>query len=174
MTLANESITLEGLIDRLFNMQEEKSFDLKLLEKQAAEVGKSIENVMAAIEEGIITATTKTRLMELEDRQEKLKLQILREQVKRPSLSRKQISDYIYQFRGIDTSDFSERQRLIDNFVNAVYVFDDRLVFVFNYTESKKTVSLAEIQQGETSIQGSDLSYGCPPRGKASNHADSA
>lgn len=159
--IQNNSI-MEGLIERLLDMQGEKSFDLKLLERQSAEVGKSIENIMAAIEAGIITTTTKTRLMELEGRQEKLKLQILTEQMKRPALSREQISAYIYQFRGIDTSDFSERQRLIDNFVNAVYVFDDRLIFSFNFTENSKTVSLEEIEQS-TNNQGSDLFAVCPP-----------
>ena len=37
------------------------------------------------------------------------------------------------------------KQRLIDCFVNAVYLYDDKLVITFNYKEATKTVSLKEV-----------------------------
>jgi len=37
------------------------------------------------------------------------------------------------------------KQRLIDIFVNAVYLYDDKLVIAFNYKEATKTVSLKEV-----------------------------
>ena len=37
------------------------------------------------------------------------------------------------------------KQRLIDIFVNAVYLYDDKLVITFNYKEATKTVSLKEV-----------------------------
>ena len=37
------------------------------------------------------------------------------------------------------------RQRLIDCFVNAVYLYDDKLVITFNYREANKTVTLQEV-----------------------------
>ena len=37
------------------------------------------------------------------------------------------------------------KQRLIDIFVNAVYLYDDKLVITFNYKEANKTVTLKEV-----------------------------
>ena len=46
------------------------------------------------------------------------------------------------------------RRRLIDSFVNAIYLFDDYLVITFNYKEGTKTITFAEIEEAF----GSDLS----------------
>ena len=37
------------------------------------------------------------------------------------------------------------KQRLIDIFVNAVYLYDDKLVITFNYKDASKTVTLKEV-----------------------------
>ena len=40
----------------------------------------------------------------------------------------------------------TEHQRqIIDNFVNSVYVFDDRVVLNFNFTDDAKTVTREEV-----------------------------
>lgn len=46
------------------------------------------------------------------------------------------------------------RRRLIDSFINAIYLFDDYLVITFNYKEGTKTITFAEIEEAF----GSDLS----------------
>jgi hypothetical protein len=46
------------------------------------------------------------------------------------------------------------RRRLIDSFVNAIYLFDDRLVITFNYKERTETITFADIED----VFGSDLS----------------
>ena len=55
------------------------------------------------------------------------------EQIKNPVLSREQIAFFIEQYRKTDISDEVQRQRLIDCFVNAVFVYDDKIVLTFNY-----------------------------------------
>ena len=37
------------------------------------------------------------------------------------------------------------QRQIIDNFVNSVYVFEDRVVLNFNFKENAKTVSLREV-----------------------------
>ena len=46
------------------------------------------------------------------------------------------------------------RRRLINSFVNAIYLFDDHLVFIGNYKDGSKTVTFAEL---EAAGLGSDL-----------------
>ena len=55
-----------------------------------------------------------------------------------------------------------QRQRLIDMFVNSVYVYDDHAVITFNYRDGTKAVSFKEV---EDSGMGSSLSlFGAPVR----------
>ena len=54
------------------------------------------------------------------------------------------------------------RRRLIDSFVNAIYLFDDYLVITFNYKEGTKTITFAEIEEAF----GSDLSSLTAPKKK--------
>ena len=39
-----------------------------------------------------------------------------------------------------------QRQRLIDSFVNSIYLFDDKLVVTFYYKDGTKTLPLSEIK----------------------------
>ena len=54
------------------------------------------------------------------------------------------------------------RRRMIDSFVNAIYLFDDRMVIIFNYKEGTKTITFAEIDE----VFGSDLSLLSVPKKK--------
>jgi hypothetical protein len=57
------------------------------------------------------------------------------------------------------------RRRLIDSFVNAIYLFDDYLVITFNYKEGTKTITFAEIEEAF----GSDLSSLTAPKKRSSD-----
>ena len=96
------------------------------------------------------------RLASLEAQKAQLEESILREQIKRPVLTREQITFFIHKFRKTDTSDEDERQRLVDCFVNAVFVYDDKIVLTFNYKDGTKTNSLDD-------VNGSDLVGFAPP-----------
>jgi hypothetical protein len=90
-----------------------------------------------------------------------LEVKILQEEMQKPLLTREQILFWLHKFRGIDTTKREQRQRLIDTFVNAVFVYDDKLVLTFNYKDGAKTVTMAEIENN----YGSDLSsFGAPDR----------
>ena len=45
----------------------------------------------------------------------------------------------------MDLKKKEHKQRLINSFVNAVYLYDDKLVITFNYREANKTVTLKEV-----------------------------
>ena len=64
------------------------------------------------------------------------------------------------QFRHGDPTNREFQKRLIDTFVNAVYVFDDKLVLTYNYQHGTQTISLEEIE----SALSSDLRCGSPPK----------
>jgi len=71
-------------------------------------------------------------------------------------LTREQVLFWVSRFRDSDITDKAQRQRLIDSFVNAVYLYDDKMVLTFNYKDGSKTITFDE-------INGSDLGAGAAP-----------
>ena len=136
---------MEQITDRLLAMQGQESFDLRLLKKQLKEAEKGIGNMLNAIQMGIITPSTKQRLAGLEEQKNQLEQQIILEQIKNPVFSREQIAFFINQYRKTDIHDEAQRQRLIDCFVNAVFVYDDKIVLTFNYKDGAKTIVLDDV-----------------------------
>ncbi len=107
-----------------------------------------------------MTSTTKQRLDELETRRDALKASILEEELQRPTLSREQILFWFERFRQGDVNSPAYQRQIIDNFVNSVYVFEDRVVLNFNFKENAKTVPLRE-------VLGSSADGNGPPKQKA-------
>ena len=56
----------------------------------------------------------------------------------------------------IDKDDLTQRQQLIDVFVNAVYVYDDKLLITYNYKDGDKCISYEEIQEYMNKKENSD------------------
>ena len=107
--------------------------------------------MLNAIQAGIFTPSTKQRLDELEETKSQLEVSILQEEMHKPLLTREQIAFFIYRFRKFDVTKREQRQRLIDSFVNAVYLYEDKIILTFNYKDGSKTITLAD-------VEGSDLS----------------
>lgn len=157
MLVVMDKPLMERLTDRLMELQGEESYDLKLLEQQKHEAEQGIENMINAIQAGIITPSTKQRLTELESEKSRLEKCILKERLAHPRLEREQINFFLEQFKKTDVQNEEQRQRLIDCFVNAVFVYDDKIILTFNYKNSTKTIKLSDIKN-------SDLDSLSPPK----------
>ena len=145
---------MERLIDTLMELQKKESTDLPLLKKQLAETEKGINNMLNAIQAGIFTPSTKQRLDELEETKSQLEVSILQEEMHKPLLTREQIAFFIYRFRKFDVTKREQRQRLIDSFVNAVYLYEDKIILTFNYKDGTKTITLAAVEGSDLSVLG--------------------
>ena len=62
-----------------------------------------------------------------------------------------------YKYGNIDDKDY--QKEIIDTFLNSIYVYDDRLVFTYNYKDGTETLTLEEIE----AAFGSDLTQYAPP-----------
>ena len=80
-------------------------------------------------------------------------------ELQKPKLTREQMTAWFEQFRHGDPANRDFQKRLIDTFVNAVYVFDDKLVLTYNYQHGTQTILLEEIE----SALGSDFDGATPP-----------
>ena len=136
---------IEQLIDLIMEAQQQENTRLPVLKDQLRDTEKRLANLLEAIEQGILTPTTKQRLDELEARKEALNTSILEEELKKPVLTREWMRFWLEKFRKGDMRDMEHQRQIIDTFVNSVYVFDDRVVLNFNFTDDSKTISREEV-----------------------------
>ncbi len=150
---------MNRIADKIVAMQDEENVTLPALRRQLADTEKGIENMLNAIQMGVLTSSTKDRLEALEKQREELKVSIMTEELQKPKLTKESIIAWIEQFRYGDKDSIEYQKRVIDSFVNCVYVFDDKLVLTFNFHGGTQTITLQEIE----SAYGSDLAGLAPP-----------
>ena len=168
MKLVNDEETVKAIAAMLLDMQERENTNLPLLTEQLKETQRGIDNLLNAIQQGIFTKSTKSRLEELEVAKEELEIKIANEKLAKPKLTEEQILFYLHKFRVLDMSKQSHRQRLIDTFINRIYLYDDKLVITFNHKDGAQTITLGDIETALAEQEnGSDLvSSAVPKNGK--------
>ena len=64
---------------------------------------------------------------------------------------------WLLRFRKLDMSLKDQRQTLVDTFINAIYLYDDKVLITFNYKEGTQTVTFGEAAEVVSEGNGSDL-----------------
>ena len=64
---------------------------------------------------------------------------------------------WLLRFRKLDMSLKDQRQALVDTFINAIYLYDDKVLITFNYKEGTQTVTFGEATEVVSEGNGSDL-----------------
>ena len=165
MKLIQDDAVIDAIVAEVMELQDQENTTLPLLEKQMREVENGIENMLNAIQAGVLTNSTKSRLEKLEAQQKELEVRIAEEKIARPRLSENQVRFWLTRFRKLDPNVKSHRETLINTFVNAVYLYDEKVLITFNYKDGTKTISFDEIAAKDASEgNGSDLGCFAPPR----------
>ena len=116
------------------------------LQLKLDEVNEKIENMLTAIESGVLLPSTKERLAKLEKQKQDLEIEITEEQIRTPILTQEQILYALTLFRNLDISTREGKERLINGFVNSIFLFDDRIVITCNYKNNESVITLEEIE----------------------------
>ena len=165
MKLIQDDAVIDAIVAEVMELQDQENTTLPLLEKQMREVENGIENMLNAIQAGVLTNSTKSRLEKLEAQQKKLEVRIAEEKIARPRLSENQVRFWLTRFRKLDPNVKSHRETLINTFVNAVYLYDEKVLITFNYKDGTKTITFDEIAAKDAPEgNGSDLGCFAPPR----------
>ena len=165
MKLVNDEATVQAIAAMLLDMQERENTNLPLLTEQLKETQRGIDNLLNAIQQGVFTKSTKGRLEELEAAKEELEIKISNEKIAKPKLTEEQILFYLHKFRVLDMSKQTHRQRLIDTFINRIYLYDDKLIITFNHKDCAETITLNDIETALTEQDdGSDLVSSAVPK----------
>ena len=130
MKFINDDSLIEMLVNKILSIQGKESPMLKSLKKQLAQTDTAIENMLNAVEQGIITKSTKKRLDELERTKENLETEIAKENISHPLLTKEFLYLWFDGFKNFDVNKLENRKMLIDTFVNSVVLYDDTYAFL--------------------------------------------
>lgn len=157
---------IEWIADKTveYNNRNEEEFHIAALQDQLRDVKKSINNIMTAIEQGIITDTTKERLLRLESEQKELNAKISMAKNDIISVSREEVIAGLSMYRDGDVDDKKFQAELFDTFLVAVYVYKDHLKIIFSFTGDKNSVDvpIEEIEKEALSGDMEDMFVSSP------------
>ena len=157
MKVVMDDKAIEAIVSMVMDLQDRENTNLPLYEQQLREAETGIQNLLNAIQQGILTKSTKSRLEELEAAKEDLEIKIANEKIAKPRISPEFVTFWLHKFRKLDVRQQSHRKMLIDAFVNAIYLYDDKLVLTFNYKDGTRTITLDDVKEAVKNNTGSDL-----------------
>ena len=156
MAMLMDDAAIEAIVSMLMRLQDEESSDLPIYEKQLRETETAIDNIVTAVMNGMASKALQTKLTQLEATKEELLVRIEEEKLEKPKISAEFMTYWLHRFRKLDVTKESHRQMLIDTFVNAVFVHDDKLLLTFNFKDGTRTITLNDVKTA-TGSSGSDL-----------------
>ena len=146
------------LADALVENQKRENTHLPALQEELKKVNKKIDNIAAAIEEGIITQTTKERLTALEAQRDELQISIFEEETSHPKLTKGYVVQWLESFKQRDLRDPKVQRQVIECFVNTVYVFEDKIIVNLNLRDGDKPIALSKENGSDIETFGSPKS----------------
>ena len=151
-TLTGKNLSV--IVDEIYRQHNAKLMGentVKLLEKELTQINKSISNIMRAIEQGIITDTTKERLQELEKSRQELQEKLIFERMQEQTvLDKETIAEYLQE--GIK----HEPEMMIELLVQKVFVHSDHIEIILHYVD-EPIKPKPRIDGKEESLEGNDL-----------------
>ena len=86
MKLVEDDASMNAIIAKVMELQNQESTDLPIYEKQLKETEVGITNMLNAIQMGILTGSTKERLEALENQRKELQARIAEERLAKPKM----------------------------------------------------------------------------------------
>ncbi len=122
--------TLNGIVKNLLKLQDKYCTDnpqIKTIAREKAKIDNALDNLMSAIEQGIVSKTTKKRLTELEAQQEALECELLIEKSKTAvKVPESFIREYYEEALRLEAT------MLVNLLVKEVVLYNDRIEVHFN------------------------------------------
>ena len=116
------------------------------LERRRKDAIKARDNIIRAIEGGLISDALQARYKSLDDEIISLETAITDYKHDAPIFTKEQIVYYFRQFRKNAVDNPRYEERLIDTFLNSAFIYaDGRLVLCFNYSDENNKLTLTEV-----------------------------
>lgn len=130
---------------------------------------KALNNLVRAIEQGVFSETTQSRLLELESQKTALTEAIGAEKIKR-AMAKNEISiqHFFDEYKNADLGDPAVRDYLLNYFVDKIFVYDDKVILTAWYGDDKREIVWEDVEvivrKSRKKAKGSTASEGSPPK----------
>lgn len=153
---------MEWIADSVDQYQKQHKNDpeIIILNGRLAEIKISINNLIAAIERGIITDSTKDRLHELETERSQVSSKLAVKNAEYTYVSRDQVFAWLRKYSRGNIEDKKYQADLFNAFLVAVYVYnDDHIRIVFNVGGEEKSVDMDLIRDCDSDSEAKGGSF---------------
>ena len=124
-------------LNKLHEENSKNDTNLKSLIAKRQNALKASNNLIKAIEQGIITEQTKLRLKELETQISQYDFDIENEKLRNYStLSVKDIENYLHSIINTNADDIQVRKLLVNTFIKEIILDNETVTIVYNFTEN--------------------------------------
>ena len=141
--LSDESIYKLSQAAAAYQTQDPAAADLQHLYSRKADIEKSIRNLLHAVESGVFSQNLQARLteLEIEHRETSRRITVL-ETALGSQLTADEIAATLMLFREGDVRDKKYQETLIDTFLVAAYIYDDKIRIVFHLGDDSNTTTI--------------------------------
>ena len=159
---------IKKIAQNIYNIHKRETADntaLKLIEKKRAETLKARNNMIKAIEQGIITESTKSRLTELENLISQYDIDICKEKARSYTyLTADDIEMYLSKFVFDNTEDIKVRKLIVNAFIREVILYEDEIVITYNFADNPEHLKLTQehiikVEKGIETAEKSAISF---------------
>ena len=104
MQLVKDDAAMESIIAKVMELQNKENTNIPLYEKQLRDAESGIQNMLNAIQAGILTSSTKERLEVLEEQRKELQARIAEKRLAKPKMKEEFVRFWLLRFRKLDMS----------------------------------------------------------------------
>jgi len=149
--------------------KEQASSEMNRLKKVLKELERKKTNLINAIAESdseTVRRPLYEHLEKLEGEKENIEALIAQEQMKQIRLTEPEVRFFLTQLKKGDINDEKYRETLVNIFVNAIYLYDDKITYIFNSSGRAVTFEqslIEEIEARNQEVESSFLGNDAPP-----------
>ena len=123
-----------------FNAEITKPANLVNLENELKAIEKAINGLLSAMEQGVVTKTTKDRMLALEAQKEELESKIALEKARQiEPLSYEPVRAFLNYFARKKYESDEAKNEFFNSFINRVILYDDRVLIFYNTDPNSPT-----------------------------------
>ena len=127
---------------------------IRNLKKAIKDADTAIENLWQSLERGETSDLISERIREKQAEKEKYLAELEKEERKITILTEPQVLAFLDYIRKLPNNDVNKRRAIINIFVNAIYLYDDRFTVIFNSGSRMLEVKDIPLDDIETALSG--------------------
>ena len=117
------------------------------LKSYRRECEKAISNLVAALEAGAASPTIAAMVRDREEELESIKYAIAKQELVQEKFDEKKITYLLSKVPEGDRAGINYMQRIVDTFINSVFVYDDRVVICYNFDGDGSKITVNDVDK---------------------------